>query len=96
MKHRIHILLFLVFALNGKIGLAQNPTDSLEKKLQDKNLSDTTRLKILYKLSREYSFNAPDKALESIEQTIALAQKLKNQKAIGDVLSLKGKVLKNN
>ena len=96
MKLRILIFLLFVFALGGKICLAQSPADSLEKKLQDKNLADTTRLKLLYKLSREYTFNAPDKALISIEQTIALAQKLKNQKTIGDVLSLKGKVLKNN
>lgn len=75
---------------------SQTPIDSLEKQLQQKELADSTRLKILYQVSREYTFNAPEKALKSIDQTIALSQKLNKQKTVADALSLKGKVYKNN
>jgi two-component system NarL family sensor kinase len=91
-------LLFLFSFLSLFIqAFAQNsPVDSLEKLLLNKEITDSLRLKISYQLSREYTFNAPEKALKFIEETIALANKLKNQKTVGDALSLKGKVLKNN
>ncbi len=90
-----YILTFL-FCLIASLFATAQAIDSLEQKLLEKNLNDSSRLKILYQLSRDYSYNNPDKAFMTIEKTISLAEKLGNKKTIGDALSLKGKVLKNN
>ncbi|MBL0049576.1 MAG: sensor histidine kinase [Bacteroidetes bacterium] len=95
MKFRI-LIIFAQFFFYTHLDAQQSATDSLEKTLLYKELVDSSKLKILYQLSREYTFNAPEKALESIEKTISLAQKLKKTKTVADALSLKGKVLKNN
>ncbi len=91
------LLYFFVFIFSTKNNFATDlSVDSLENQIKKGDIEDTLRLKLLYKLSREYTFNAPEKAIETIDKTIALAQKLNKQKTIGDALSLKGKVLKNN
>ncbi len=88
------VLLFIFFAC--RTFAFTSLSDSLEHELLNQQIPDSTRLKILYQVSREYTFNDPERALESIDKTIALAKKIHKTKTIGDALSLKGKVLKNN
>ena len=80
MIRQFYFCFLLLSFCSLRAGATDSISDSLEKRLQEKTLADTNRLKILYKLSREYTFNAPEKALVSIDETIKLAQKLKDQK----------------
>lgn len=90
------ILLIHLVLLNQAVYAYESVNDSLESIVNQETIADTARLKIMMKLSKEYTFNSPEKALVMIEKAMQLAQKLKNQKSEADALSLKGKVLKNN
>lgn len=67
-------LAILIFAVFGSVpGFSQNKIDSLETELQ-KSVADTTQLKLLVELSREYQYTNYPKSKEYAQQAVELAE----------------------
>jgi serine phosphatase RsbU (regulator of sigma subunit)/Tfp pilus assembly protein PilF len=94
---KLVILLLFVQCWKQILGQAsQQKIDSLLSLLNDKNIHDTTRLKLTYDIAHGYLRSDPDKTMQYATDAVELAEKVHNLHLKGEALSLQGVVLKNH
>ncbi len=89
MKFNIHLLIIIGILIFGEQGIAQvNKLDSLERILNDQQISDSLRLKTLLDLGWAYHQKDSRKSTDFTMQCLVLSQKVNNKIKSGEAYNL--------
>ena len=85
------LYLFIVLVMAVKQSFSQNKkTDSLWAVYNNKNQTDTNRLKAIFTIARGYVYNNPDTAIILAEQELGLAQQSQQKKYEANAFNIIG------